>query len=98
MQTTQVRIYRIKPEALDAFVEEWQKHVVPLRRRFGFEVVGAWASEEADTFVWILSHDGDFGAADREYYLSPERAALDPDPARHIEEPRAFTARAVPLP
>jgi NIPSNAP protein len=98
MAATQVRIYRIKPGKLDAFVDEWRERVVPLRRQFGFEVLAAWASEEADTFVWILRHDGDYAAADREYYLSPERGALDPDPARLIEEPRAFTARSVPLP
>jgi len=87
---TQIRIYRIKPGELDAFVEEWREHVAPLRRRFGFEVVGAWSSEADDTFVWIISHGGDFEAADREYYLSPERAALEPDPARHILEPRTL--------
>lgn len=94
---TQVRIYRIKPGELDAFVEEWREHVVPLRRQFGFEVVGAWSSEKDDTFVWIISHDGDFAEADREYYFSPERAALDPDPARHILEPQTLFVTAVPL-
>jgi len=95
---TQVRVYRIKPGQLDAFVEEWREQMAPLRQRFGFEVVAAWASKEDDTFVWVLSHEGDFAAADREYYMSPERAALDPDPARHIVEPRAFVARPVPFP
>jgi NIPSNAP len=95
---TQVRIYRIKPGELDAFVDEWREHIVPLRRRFGFEVVAAWASEQEDTFIWVVSHDGDFAAADREYYLSRERAAMEPDPARHIEEPRTLAARPVPLP
>lgn len=95
---TQVRVYRIRPGELDAFVEEWREQVVPLRRRFGFEVVAAWSSEEDDTFVWVLSHDGDFASADREYYLSPERAALDPDPAGRIAEPRAFRAQPVSLP
>ncbi len=94
---TQVRVYRIKPGKLDAFVEEWRKQVAPLRRRFGFEVLDAWASVEDDTFVWVIGHDGDFTAADREYYLSPERAALEPDPARHIVEPRTFFVRPVPL-
>jgi len=94
---TQVRVYRIKPGELDAFVEEWRKQVAPLRRRFGFEVLDAWASVEDDTFVWVIGHDGDFTAADREYYLSPERAALEPDPARHILEPRTFFVRSVPL-
>lgn len=93
----QVRVFRIKPGELDAFVEEWREQVLPLRRRFGFEVDAAWASEEDDTFVWVLRHDGDFEAADREYYLSPDREALDPDPARRIEEPRAFRARPVDL-
>jgi NIPSNAP protein len=95
---TQVRVYRIKPGQLDAFVEEWREQMAPLRQRFGFEVVAAWASQEDDTFVWVLSHEGDFAAVDREYYMSPERAALDPDPARHILEPRAFRARPVPFP
>ncbi len=95
---TQVRIYRIKPEELDRFVEEWRTHVVPLRRRFGFEVIAAWASQQDDTFVWVLAHEGDFGEADRAYYLSSERAALDPDPARLIVEPRAFRAQPIPLP
>ena len=94
----QVRIYRIKQGALSAYIEEWRQVVAPLRQTFGFEVLGAWASEEDDSFVWILSHDGDFVAADRAYYLSPERAALDPDPARHILEPRAFRAHPVSLP
>jgi NIPSNAP len=93
--TTQVRVYRVKPGGLEAFVEEWRQRVVPLRRRFGFEIVAAWASVEDDTFVWILRHSGDFAAADRDYYSSPERAALDPDPARHIAEPHTFVARPV---
>ena len=94
----QIRIYAIQPGALETFVEEWRAHIAPLRRTFGFEILGAWASEVDDTFVWILSHDGDFAAADRAYYLSPERAALDPDPARHILDPRAFRVRPVAPP
>ena len=95
---TQVRVYQIRPGELEAFVDEWREHVVPLRRRFGFDVAGAWASEEDDTFTWVLTHDGDFAAADRAYYGSPERASLEPDPARHVLEPRAFRARPIALP
>jgi NIPSNAP len=98
MATTQVRVYRIRPGELEEFEREWREQVVPLRRRFGFEVVGAWASEDGETFVWIIRHEGDFTAADRAYYLSPERAALDPDPARHISDPRAFLVRPLELP
>jgi hypothetical protein len=33
--------------------------------------------------VWIIVHD-DFAGADKAYYDSPERAAMDPDPRRLI--------------
>jgi hypothetical protein len=35
--------------------------------------------------VWIIGHD-DFEAADKTYYDSPERAAMDPDPRRLIRQ------------
>lgn len=77
------------------WLEEWRQNVLPLRRRFGFDVLGAWVSES--TFVWLLGHDADYDAADRAYYESDERRALDPDPARHIAEPRELRVRPVPL-
>ena len=94
---TQVRVYRVRPGELDGFVREWTELVVPLRRQFGFEIPAAWASEEDDSFVWVVGHPGDLVDADRAYYASPERAGLDPDPARHILESRAFLARPVEL-
>lgn len=95
----QVRVYRIRAGELDAFVEEWRAAVVPLRRRFGFTVEHAWASEEDDTFVWVVGYEGDnWETAERAYYESEERRSMEPDPARRIAEPRAFFARAVPLP
>jgi hypothetical protein len=49
---------------------------------------GSWTIEGGDRFVWILGYDGPEGweAAEQRYYASPERAALDPDPARHLEK------------
>ena len=46
---TQVRVYRMKPGELAVFVDEWLRQVVPLRRRFGFKIEHAWASEGDDT-------------------------------------------------
>ncbi len=63
---------------------EWRAHVVPLRRKFGFEVVAAGIDRETSTFAWLVSYQGDFAARDAEYYASPEREAMEPDPARHI--------------
>ncbi len=85
MTTSQLRIYRIADGRMDEFVGEWRSRVVPLRERFGFHVEGAWTVPEGNGFVWIISHDDDFAAADSAYYSSPERMALDPDPARNIE-------------
>ena len=95
----QVRIYRTRPGEVEAFAAEWRESVVPLRRRFGFTVEHAWASADDDTFVWVVGFAGDdWEAAERAYYESPERAALDPDPARRIAEARAVFAHPVELP
>jgi len=80
----ELRLYRAKDGELDAFVREWRQHVLPLRRAKGFDVLGPWVAEDG-RFVWILGHE-DLAAADAAYYASPERAAVDPDPARHLEE------------
>jgi hypothetical protein len=82
----QYRRYRIADGAMTEFLAEWRDRIVPLRRRFGFEVVGAWVAEEENSFVWVLSYAGSdcYAARDAEYYASEERKSLDPDPARHI--------------
>jgi hypothetical protein len=81
----QLRTYTIKPGEMEAWLEEWNRLIVPLRRRQGFEIVGAWTTE-SDQFIWILRYDGPktWEEADAAYYASPERTAMQPDPARHI--------------
>lgn len=81
----QLRIYGIELGRLDDFVAAWTAGVLPLRRRFGFEAT-AWMVPGEDTFVWLLSYAGPstFAEADALYYASPERAALQPDPAEWI--------------
>lgn len=85
---TQLRDYRIREGELDRFVDEWRNGVAPLRRANGFAIPSAWTVPDEGRFVWLLAYPGDwdaFAAADAAYYASPERAALDPDPARLIE-------------
>jgi hypothetical protein len=86
---SQLRRYRITAGNGPRFAREWARGVAPLRERFGFRVTG-WIVDGTDEFVWLLRHDSraSFEAADRAYYASPQRAALDPDPARLIEEAR----------
>jgi NIPSNAP len=80
----ELRLYRPKADEVEEFVAEWRRHVLPLRRAHGFEVLGPWLAEDG-RFVWIIGHD-DLEAADAAYYSSPERIAVDPDPARHLTE------------
>ena len=96
---TQLRVYRIRHGQLAQFVREWREQIAPLRERHGFVVEHAWASEQESAFVWALRFDGeDWDSADRAYYDSAERRAMDPDPARLIESPDAFFVRPVELP
>jgi hypothetical protein len=82
----QLRMYRIEEGRLDDFVREWRELVLPLRTRLGFSVVGPWVQREESRFVWLVGYDGDLGEANRRYYDSAERSAMDPDPARLVEE------------
>ena len=83
---SQLRMYKAKEGELDVFIREWRTGVVPLRRKFGFKVEGAWSIPSKNEFIWIISYDGPegFEARDAAYYASPERKGLSPDPARHL--------------
>ena len=81
---SQLRIYSIKDGLLDEFVEFWRSEIVPLRRRFGFEVAGAWADAETGTFAWVVGH-ADFEQAAAAYYDSSDRKLLSRDPGEFIE-------------
>ena len=82
----QLRRYRVKPGQMDTFVDVWRSGVVPLRQQHGFSLVGAWNNADTGEFVWILGYDGDYEAADKAYYSSPERSSLDPDPGSFLDE------------
>jgi len=62
--------------------------VLPLRQKFGFKIENAWVICERNEFVWIVSYDGteSWESKDAAYYNSPERKALNPDPARYIAQ------------
>lgn len=82
----QLRIYTINRGALKEFAAEWEEKLVPIRRKVGFQVLGAWTVEATNQFVWLMDYDGPeaWEVKDREYFQSDERRALDPNPARLI--------------
>ena len=85
-------MYRVRTGELDRWVEEWRATVRPLREAMGFQVLGPWVGED-DLFVWLIGHE-DLEAADAAYYASPERAALDPDPARLLADVQTWILEA----
>lgn len=88
----QLRDYVVKPGEMHEWLREWTERIVPLRRAHGFEIAGAWTAGD-ERFVWIIAHES-FTVADRAYYESPERAALSPDPARHLAHIQTTMMRA----
>lgn len=99
MTQDQLRIYTIKPGEMGEWIAEWGRLIAPLRRQYGFQVLGAWTIEAENQFVWILRYSGasTWEEADAAYYASPERAALEPDPARHIAEAETRQIKSVKL-
>ena len=98
--TTQLRDYRVRQEAWEAFLEAWRRQVPPLRAVHGFEIE-AWTLPSESRLVWFLSYPGspdDFEAADRAYYDSDERIAFDPDPREFLERADHFFVERVSLP
>lgn len=85
--TSPVRMYRIREGKMAEWLDGWSRGILPLRRKFGFDVDGAWVLPGNNTFVWISRHDGPdgFEARDAAYYASEERKAVRPDPAPLIE-------------
>ena len=97
--TWQIREYTVKPGEMEAWLEEWRTQIVPLRRRHGFEVLGAWTVDGSEQFIWIITYRGpkSWKEADADYYGSPERKAMDPDPARHLAHTQARFMSEAPV-
>jgi hypothetical protein len=97
MATVQVRMYVVKDGSLDAFVGVFREHLIPLRAKFGFTVLGAWTVPEESRFIWVAGYDGPgtIQEAHERYYASPDRLALRPDPATMLAEVRAWFATPV---
>lgn len=70
---------------MDDFLAAWRAAVV-VRKQYGFGVLCAFATQDGETFTWVVSHDGDFPSAEKAYYESAERAALPVSPADFLAD------------
>ncbi len=95
----QIRIYTINRDKMDDFVKVWQEGVAPIRRKVGFEILGAWVIQATNQFVWLIGYDGpeEWAVKDQEYFNSPERKRLKPDPASLIARTEQYFISPLPL-
>ncbi|MFF3932520.1 NIPSNAP family protein [Streptomyces hirsutus] len=84
--TTQLRTYTVRDGLLDEWVERWRGDVVPLRRKWGFGIGGAWVDRGRNQFLWLISYRGPETFAERNalYWASPEREAMCLDPGAYL--------------
>ena len=77
-------------------VDGWTRGVLPLRRKFGFRVDGAWGVPKGNRFIWILSYNGPdgFEAIDSAYYDSSDRKSMKRDPAPLTEKAKSWFVTA----
>jgi hypothetical protein len=90
----QLRIYQVKEGRMDEWIAKWRSDVLPLRRRFGFAVIGPWTIPNEGRFVWIVGHDN-FSEANAAFYASPERSALEPEIPEYLEKIDAWMLEPV---
>ena len=93
----QLRIYTINKGRLDDFVKGWLEGVYPLHLEHGYRIERAGTIPERNEFVWEVTYDGDEDWDEKQaaYYGSPERAALNPDPAQWIAKTERWFVNSV---
>jgi hypothetical protein len=92
----QLRMYQVTPGRMDEFLAIFPQ-VVEARRSVGFDVVGAWTVPEENRFVWIISTDGGIEERSKAYYASPQRRAIEPEPAKLLDVIETKIMNAVPM-
>lgn len=80
--TVQMRRYRLKEGAKEAFTRVFLEVIVPLRQATGFQILGAYWLSDRD-FLWFVAHEN-FPEAEAAYYAHPERQKVDP--RQYLEE------------
>lgn len=82
----QLRDYRIRQGHMGDWIAGWERGIVPVREREGFQIVGAWVDRPNDRFVWVVGYAGadGFAAAEERYHASSARFGLDPNPSDFV--------------
>ena len=96
-KTVQIRIYDVRRERLDEWIEKFHARIVPLRRELGFEIPGSWVDRERSQHIWVIAHEGEsqFEEANAAYWASPRRAELDVDPDDFLTSSETRTVESI---
>lgn len=97
-KTAQLRIYSIRPDRLDEWIDKFHRLVVPLRQELGFKVESSWVDREHSQHIWIISYSGDtsFDEANVAYWASQKRDKLGVDPSQFLIGEETHTIEPVP--
>ncbi len=70
----QLRTYTVNRGMMDQWVQHFNDIIVPLQRKYGMPVEGAWVNEDQNQFVWIRSFQDASEVESKEaaFYASPE--------------------------
>lgn len=97
-RVTQLRMYTIHEGKMEEWLSVFRNGVVPAREQVGFTISGAWVVPEENTFIWLMSYDGDdWAERDAAYFASPARKAITPDPATFIKQQQHWMMTPVPV-
>ena len=86
--STQLRVYKIKPGMMEAWLDFFRDAVVPLHRKFGIPAQIAWIDDETNEFVWARDFDPSepIEVQEKRYVGSEERQRLIGDRSRAFIE------------
>lgn len=75
---TELRTYTINRGAMDEFVGTFNDTLMPLYKRLGIYVIGAWVNRAQNEFVWMRVYDdeADREAKNKAFQTSPEQVAM----------------------
>ncbi|MBA0053207.1 hypothetical protein E0L36_20715 [Streptomyces sp. AJS327] len=84
---SQLRIYRIRPGLMDAWLPFFHRTLVPLHHLVGITVPAAWTNpHDAEEFVWIRQFESldTVTAQEEEFFSTPARVALGDVRGRYV--------------
>lgn len=97
---SQIRIYTINKGMMDSWINVFQEKLMPIHKKCGIPIVGAWTNLDRSEFIWVRSFStvDEIASKESEYFATPERTALGDLPGSHIAKIEVKVVESVVLP